>query len=109
MTEACGASDDQTVAALLTLSNLRQTVGRIQNRGNVNMNPKTLAELMFDDKAVTTGRNKKKLLYDSAEHSDESESEKRLVIFGTQENLDVLKECDVIAMDGTFKISPPLI
>lgn len=39
---------------------------------------------------------------------DDSQSEKRLVLFGTRENLAVLKLCDTIAMDGTFKIVPPL-
>lgn len=108
--EACGSADEPTVAALPKMVNLRRTAARIQNHDNVNVNPKTLNELIFCDDVVTTSRKKNFLLYDSAAHGDDDDpqSKKRLVIFGTQENLDILKLCETIAMDGTFKIVPPL-
>lgn len=106
--EACGSADDPTVAALPSLHNMRRTAARIQNRSNVNMNPKTLAELVFDDDVVMTSRNKHFLLHDSAVYGEDPEPENRLLLFGTKENLDILKVCDTIAMDGTFKIVPPL-
>lgn len=84
VTEACGNADDPTVAALPRIADLRRTAARIQNRDNVNVNPKTLNELLFDDNAVTTSRNKRFLLYDSAVDSDYPRSDKRLVIFGTR-------------------------
>lgn len=108
--EACGSADDPTVAALPSVMNLRRTASRIQNRDNVNLNPKTLSELVFNENTLLTAKNQKFLLYDSAVNGYENdpEEQKRFVIFGTRENLDLLKLCDVIAMDGTFKISPPL-
>lgn len=108
MIEACGNADEPTVAALPEMANLRRTAARILNRENVNINPQTLKELVFDDETVITSRQKKFLLYDSAVDGDDPQSEKRLVLFGTRENLDILKVCDIVAMDGTFKIVPPL-
>lgn len=105
--EACASVDEPTVAALPSIKNLNRLATRIQNKDGICANPKTLIDLVFDENIVTTHDNQNFLLYDSA--SDENiGSNERIVIFGTRKNVQILKSCEIIAMDGTFKMVPLL-
>lgn len=85
--EACGTVDAPTVAALPTTRNLIRTAKRVQAIENFMPNPRTLAELIFNEQSVTTANGQRFLLYDNG-----TNVAKRIVIFGTEKNLELLKE-----------------
>lgn len=70
------------------------------------MDAQNLAELVFSEKYRRTADDKNFILYDSG--SNEVEPDHRIVIFGTDENMEFLSRCDGWYMDGTFKIVPRL-
>ncbi len=101
--EACASMKNDIKTVMPTERNLRRLVTNIQKEMVDVRNPKTLAELSFPPASVTVnGQNF--LLYDSAVSDANSD---RTVIFGTTENLNILARCATIAMDGTFKVTPP--
>lgn len=104
--EACGAAELPTIPVLPTVKNLIRAAKKQQNGFNAHVNPKTLADLILNESNVTTSNGQNFLLYDSA--NDSNNVNERLIIFGTTENLKTLKSCEAIAMDGTFKLVPPL-
>lgn len=107
--EAIGSADAPTVAALPTIRNLRKTANRYITGDNL-PNPASVMEIILNEGNTKTSRNEDFLLYDSARDGipEDEEEAKRLIIFGTRNNLDILKICQTIAMDGTFSIAPPL-
>lgn len=95
------------VAAVIpSQSQLVQTVNRVRNLAKNPQNSKTIAELWFDEKHSQTISKKNFILFDSG--VEEEDGNFRIIIFGTQENLDFLIRCDGIFMDGTFSVTPPL-
>lgn len=104
---ACGTADEPTVAVLPKVKNLIRTVKRFQSEQTLCINPKTLKDLVLNDSNTTTLDDQKFLLFDNV--GDETRAiDNRVVIFGTVKNLEILNSCDVLAMDGTFKFTPPL-
>lgn len=102
--EACASMTNDIKTVMPTERNLKRLVTNIRKELIDLRNPKTLAELSFPPASVTiNGQNF--LLYDSAVSDPDSD---RLVIFGTTENLNILARCATVAMDGTFKVTPPL-
>lgn len=112
--QACGSVQEPTVAVLPKTRNMVATVKRIQCKANLKLNPKTLDELNFDQENSTTGNGDFFVLHDSKCHAKEDgdkekdENAERFVIFGTKKNLEIMKSCETLSMDGTFKITPPL-
>lgn len=65
-------------------------------------NPRCLAELVISEEMTRTAKGEHFILYDDNGHDS------RLIIFGTQANLEFLSACPDWFMDGTFKIAPSL-
>lgn len=96
----------RSVAAIIpSSSQMRQTVNRTRMDPGAPKNPKNLTELRFSEKfSKTIDSNKEFILYDRHEDGDDG----RLIIFGTEDNLEFLVRCSGLFMDGTFGIVPPL-
>lgn len=95
-----------TAATIPGPSQLVRNINRIRHDPNAPKNPKTLAELYFPEKYTKTSNDKAFLLFDSGIPEDEEDF--RIVMFGTQENMDFLVRCEGVYMDGTFWITPAL-
>lgn len=65
--------------------------------------PKSLLELEIPDDVAKTSDGEPFVLYDSG-----PDEKNRMIILGTQRNLDILADCEVIYMDGTFDSCPQL-
>lgn len=103
--QACGSVDSPTISVLPKTKNLIATVKRVQSKEKFKLNPKTLDELNFDGNNATTPNGDYFVLHDNKlEQNDVA----RFVMFGTKQNLQILKSCETLSMDGTFKITPPL-
>lgn len=88
--------------ALPKISNMSRTIRRTRVRANIApVTPASLQELRFEGKYTVTDKNDNFIIHDS-------ENEDRLVIFGTNSNLDFLAASDEWYMDGTFDMCPPL-
>lgn len=92
-----------TAATLPSKNAMRETVYRIRFNPNFPANPRTLDDLNLTADFCTTPNGHNFLLYDSGVVNN-----KRMVIFGTQGNLDFLATCVEVYMDGTFSVTPPL-
>ena len=104
VSEACSSMNIQIAPMLPTTRSLTRLVTNLQRERTEMKNPKTLEELIFSPNTVViNGRNF--LLHDSAVSNPNLD---RIVIFGTSDNLKLLASCSIIAMDGTFKVTPPL-
>lgn len=107
--KAMGSADAPTVAALPGIKNLRRTAARYLDNGGIAHTPASVHEIVLNEANTTTARGDEFLLFDSAKDEVPAPDEsKRLIVFGTRGNLKILTMCDTIAMDGTFKIAPPL-
>lgn len=100
VTEAVKCVDNVVAPTLPSVSQLARTVNRIRQKGNIIPNPRDLSEVKLDD--ILTEKGEKFLLYDNG--SDDQ----RLLIFATKSNLEIMKNCDGIFADGTFKVAPHL-
>ena len=95
-----------TNSALLRLPNSK-TFRRALNRNKKVENPtpkapSTLADLQLDPNKVNSLKGEPMLLHDN------EDKERRIVMIGTQKNLDQLWECPSWYIDATFKSSPQL-
>lgn len=99
---ACNNVEQVVAASLPSIQLMSRMVNRVRNSENSVVNPKNLIELVFDESITQTSNGENFLLYDSGP------SNERLLVFGTAKNLDLLKQCDSIYMDGTFAVAPPL-
>lgn len=63
--QACGDAKETTVAILPKVSNIVRAIKKIQKRGTISSNPKTLSALVFDEAIVTTNNGECFLLHDS--------------------------------------------
>ena len=95
-----------TNSALLRLPN-SETFRRVLNRTKKVENstpkaPSTLADLQLDPNKVYSLKGEPTLLHDN------KDEERRIIMFGTQQNLDKLSECPSWYVDATFKSSPQL-
>lgn len=91
------------VATLLPSDrNMRRTVSRIRGKIYPAI-PSTTAELVIPADFKITFTAKQFLL-----HDDGPDSENRMLIFSTADNLQLLRENNEWFVDGTFKTCPPL-
>lgn len=103
-----------SAATLPNRNQLTRTINRIRNNPDFPKNPKTLQDLKFSDEICQTVDGKNFLLYDSGtiepqkRRSGADAAARRIVMFGTKENLEFMAECAEIFMDGTFSVTPPL-
>jgi hypothetical protein len=67
------------------------------------LNPTTVAEIIIPDALRNTLRNAAFVLWDSGE-----DDVNRILMFGTEENLDILEQHRHWFMDGTFKVAPEM-
>lgn len=63
--------------------------------------PKSRSEIQFSNVQTTTSNGDNFILSDSG-----SDDENRVIIFGTQQNLSILKKCKMWRVDATFDVSP---
>lgn len=90
-------------------SQLVQTVNRVRKDPQAPRNPKTVAELRFPEVYTKTRNNENFILFDSALSGEDYDDESfRIIMFGTEKNLDFLVGCSEIYMDGTFWVTPSL-
>lgn len=95
-----GTENSQVAVNLPTLSQLGRTVNRVRNSENIKI-PRNVKRIELSEKYTATKRGDNFLLHENGSEDD------RLLIFGTKDNLRVLKNCSTIHCDGTFYVSPP--
>lgn len=98
--DAVGTVNSQVAVKLPTMSQIARTINRTRVAGNIST-PKTCAELQLTPNYTTTQKGVNFSLFDNAIDED------RLLIFGTNDNLRVLKNSTNIFCDGNFDICPP--
>ena len=92
-----------TAAKLPKLNSLKRTIQRQRERVlAVPIQPTTLEELNLPPEYQQTAKEEQFLLYDSGPEPQ------RILIFGTQHNLDMLQASQCWLADGTFKTAPNL-
>lgn len=97
---AVGTVNSQVAVVLPTLSQMGRTVNRVRNAGNIKI-PKNAKRIELSEKYTVTPKGDNFLLFDNGNEDN------RLLIFGTRDNLRVLKNCASISCDGTFDVTPP--
>lgn len=98
--ETVGLVNSQVASVLPSLSQIGRTVNRVRNATHT-ITSKSTNGLQLNEKNTKTQRGENFLLYDNEDESD------RLLMFGTQQNLRVLKDSTALHCDGTFDICPP--
>ncbi|KAG4076864.1 hypothetical protein HA402_006574 [Bradysia odoriphaga] len=88
-------------AALPKMKSLSQAVRRARVNKEMPLAPANLNDLVIPDNLKTI-KDVRFLLYDSGP------SPNRILIYSTERNLQMLRKSDVLSMDGTFDIVPPL-
>ena len=92
-----------TAAKLPKLDSLKRTIQRQRVRQQAApVQPATLEQLTLPEEYKQTSKGEQFLLYDSGPVSQ------RILIFGTQRNLEMLQLSSVWLADGTFKTAPSL-
>lgn len=102
--EALNKAKATTAPILPTQQNLARSARRSRGAQGLTI-PISLAELQLPDIYRKTNDGTNFVLFDEPLYN---EDENRLIIFGTDENLKLLSECDSVYADGTFDLSPPL-
>lgn len=98
----CANVHERTQTLLPSISSMKRTVRNIRAKGNhYPAAPSSLGELQIPDDYRVTSNGTMFLLYDS-------EDEERIIIFGTQKLMQLLKDASVWYIDGTFKTVPQL-
>lgn len=98
--DAVGTVSSQLAVKLPTMSQISRTISRSRNAEHFAV-AKNADGLNLTSKYTNTQRGDNFLLYDNEIEED------RLLIFGTLDNLRVLRNCIEIFCDGTFDICPP--
>ncbi|XP_068245328.1 uncharacterized protein [Palaemon carinicauda] len=101
LSEACRSIDEETRANLPPIHHLRRNIRRHRQRLS-RSRPLSLnaQELVLTDEYTKTQDGQDFLLFDSGP------IDKRILIFGTQKNLDYLSQASHWSLDGTFKTVP---
>lgn len=94
-----------TIAQMPSKNQMLRNVNRYRQKPDAPKNPKTVWELNLTDEYVQTKKGDKFILYDSGAIE---QLDSRIIMFGSNENLQLLEACTEIYMDGTFKVAPPL-
>ncbi|XP_077297552.1 aminopeptidase N-like [Arctopsyche grandis] len=101
------AATDVAKARLPSINHLKRNVQRQRNKAQVPLPlPITRSDIDVPTEYQITGSTttpEQFLFWDSG-----SGSEERILMFTTRKNLEFLKSCQSILMDGTFKTAPPL-
>lgn len=106
-TELAGVSAG-VLAHLPQTENLAKTIRRVK-RSNLPPNPKSILDLTeLPEEYQRTLSGDKFLLYDSA-HNELAldinlEADKRVLVFGTRRNIEILATSNTWYLDGTFKV-----
>ena len=101
LSEACGTIDEETGANLPPIRHLRRNIRRHRQRlSRSRPLPLNTQELVLTDEHTKTKDGQDFLLFDSGP------VEKRILIFGTQKNLENLCQASHWSLDGTFKTVP---
>lgn len=88
---------------MLERENLKKQIRHNRNK-NTAANPRSLADLdEIPDLYRRTFAGDNFLLLDSKAYDEVPNG--RVIVFATRRNLEVLRECDVWYVDGTFKVS----
>lgn len=90
-------------AALPKIKSMAQTVCRVRSMKDIPLAPTSLKDLVIPDN-LSHIKNVQFLLYDSCAEAGPN----RILIFSSERNLETLRRADVLSMDGTFDIVPPL-
>lgn len=93
--------DRATLAEIPSYNALRRTVSRVRHDKNLPTLPTNLNDLVLPEE-ITKFKGEIFLMHDSGP------GDERFLIFCTQQNLEFLMRSDVLLMDGTFDIVPPL-
>ena len=97
--------EEASAVKLPKLNSLKQTVRRERKRvANVPPEPSSLSSLEFPNIYMRTDKGLRFLLYDSGLDS----GNQRIVVFGTDSNIQILNTSSVWLADGTFKCVPNL-
>lgn len=103
ISSACGKVKGAVKAAMPKISNMSRNIRRVKQKRNIApVAPKRLRDLILNGDFTTTTNKENFLFYDSGA------SDRRIVIYATEANLNFLKECEEWYLDGTFRICPPL-
>lgn len=102
--KSVGGVSVESLAQMPSYKSLAETVRR-QRKGITKQPsaPKSLMDLDIPHDLAKTCDDEPFALYDSG-----PDEKNRMIIFGTQRNLDFLADCEVIHMDGTFNSCPQL-
>lgn len=95
-----GTVNSQVAVSLPPMSQMSRTINRIRNAENIKI-PRNTKRIELSEKYTVTKRGDNFLLFDNGSEDD------RLLIFGTKDNLRVLKNCFNMHCDGTFDVTPP--
>lgn len=93
--------DVATAATFPTTKSMVQTVRRVRAIKELPSNPKSLIDLVIPDSFMSVN-SRIFLLHDSGRGPN------RMLLFATDDNLNLLSRANVLAMDGTFNIAPPM-
>ena len=94
---------ESTAAKLPRLSSLKRTIQRQRVRQQAApVQPTSLEQLSLPEEYKRSAKGEQFLLYDSGPETE------RILIFGTQRNLEMLEQSKVWLSDGTFKTAPTL-
>lgn len=93
----------EVAVSLPTYHAARQIIHRERKKGISSVTYSSLAELELSEESTRTSRGDKFLLWDSGREDND-----RIIVFGTNSNLTLLKEFTNWCADGTFKVSPTL-
>lgn len=98
------AATTPTVAAALPAeSSMRRTIQRVRARAiNALANPQSLIDLQIPQEYQETKTGQSFLFFDSGPAPD------RIIIYATENGLDLLSQSDRWFADGTFSVTPPL-
>ena len=105
MTASISELNEQSAVHLPKINSLKRTIVRSRRKAeNVPPEPLSLHHLSIPQSYTKTKKDQQFLLYDSGAES----GNQRIVIFGTQDNVELLSSATVWLADGTFKTVPSL-
>ena len=96
--------NEESAVYLPRLDSLKRTICRARRAENVHPEPTSLDALQIPEAYTRTNKGEPFLLYDSGSVAENS----RIIIFGTQCNVETLNTSSVWLADGTFKVAPKL-
>ncbi|XP_077294150.1 uncharacterized protein LOC143916777 [Arctopsyche grandis] len=97
------------MARLPKIDSLKRTIQRHRNKTHVPPPlPRTRNEIIIPAQYQTTGNTNQPEQFLQWDSGSATNGEDRILMFTTQTNLDFLRSCQGVLMDGTFKTTPHL-